>query len=90
METTFFLNLLEDVLEGDVFGQEARQAAEGHTQGALRRGKCALLMEGVEETWTETLDRDFGQRLWTETLDNLMPEFSTLVPGGAADILKTP
>ena len=31
------------------------------------------------------MGRDFGQRLWTETLDTFMPEFSTLVPGGAAD-----
>ena len=43
-------------------------------------------MEGVDRDfgqrlWAETLDRDFGQRLWTD----LMPEFSTLVPGGAAD-----
>ena len=27
------------------------------------------------------MGRDFGQRLWTD----LMPEFSSLVPGGAAD-----
>ena len=43
-------------------------------------------LEGVDRDfgqrlWAETLDRDFGQRLWTD----LMPEFSTLVPGGAAD-----
>ena len=43
-------------------------------------------LEGVDRDfgqrlWAETLDRDFGQRLWTD----LMPESSTLVPGGAAD-----
>ena len=35
------LNLLEDVLEGNFFDQEARQEAEGRTKMSDRRGKCA-------------------------------------------------
>ena len=36
-----FSNLLEDVLEGNFFDQEARQEAEVRTKMGGRRGKCA-------------------------------------------------
>ena len=80
--------MLEDVLEGNFFDQEALQEAERGSKMSGRRGECAARggLGGVDRDfgqrlWAETLDRDFGQRLWTD----LMPEFSTLVPGGAAD-----
>ena len=68
--------MLEDVLEGNFFDQEALQEAERWSKMGGGRGKCAAGedMKGFDRDfgqrlWTETLGRDFGQRLWTETLD---------------------